>query len=120
MPRNSAAQALIRQLGADSFPVREKASRDLTALGPVILPLLRKVVRQTPDFEVRRRARACTEQIEADCPPDVVAAAARLVGLRKPVGAAATLLRFLPGPYEDSVNEDIQNALVAVAHRRLR
>ena len=39
------AQRLIRQLGSDAFPVREKASSDLVALlGPVVLPLLRQAM----------------------------------------------------------------------------
>jgi len=106
---------LIRQLGADSFPVREKASADLVALGPVVGLLLRQTIRETPDIEVRRRARACVEQIQTDCPPTVAAAAARLVALRKPAGSAETLLAFLPGPYDESVREEVQTALVAVA-----
>ena len=109
------ARALIQQLGDDSFQVREKASSALTVLGPVILPLLRQVVRETPDFEVRRRARACIEKIQTNCSPTVVAAAARLLALRKPTGTAETLLLFLPSPYEDSVHEEIQAALIAVA-----
>ncbi|HWG46411.1 MAG TPA: hypothetical protein VN688_26860 [Gemmataceae bacterium] len=108
-------QTLIGQLGADSFQVREKASGALAALGPVVLPLLRQTMRETTDFEVRRRARACVQQIQVDCPPSVIAAAARLLALRKPAGAAETLLLFLPAPYQDEVHEEIQAALDAVA-----
>jgi hypothetical protein len=106
---------LIRRLGADSFAEREQASADLIALGPVALPQLRQAMRRGPDLEVRRRARACAEQIETYYPPAVAAAAARVVAHRRPPGAAAALLAFLPGPYEDGVIEDVQAALVAVA-----
>jgi HEAT repeat protein len=105
---------LIRLLGADSFQVREKASTDLVTLGPVVLPLLRQEVRNASDLEVRRRARACAEQIQTDYTPAVASAAARLVALRKPSGAAESLLAFLPSPYDESVDDEIQEALVAV------
>ncbi|MHB1425908.1 MAG: HEAT repeat domain-containing protein [Gemmataceae bacterium] len=109
------AQLLVEQLGSDSFSVREQASADLTALGPKILPLLQRTIRRTADLEVRRRSRDAVAQLQKHCPPALAAAAARLLGLRKPHGAAETLLAFLPGPYDERVGEEIQNALVAVA-----
>ncbi len=108
---------LIEQLGADTFEARERASADLAALGPVALQQLRQARRQSEDIEVRRRARACMERIQADCPPSVAGAALRVLAARKPPGAAATLLAYLPGPYEDSLVEEIHSALVAVARR---
>jgi hypothetical protein len=108
---------LIEQLGADSFQVREKASADLIALGPVALQQLRQAGHQAQDIEVRRRARACMERIEAQCPTSVAGAALRVLAARKPPGAAAALLAYLPGPYEDSLGEEIHSGLVAVAHR---
>ncbi|HTU20593.1 MAG TPA: hypothetical protein VMG10_21210 [Gemmataceae bacterium] len=106
---------LIEQLGDDSFLVREKASKDLADLGPATLRLLRQAIRTTADLEIRRRARDCVQQIGIRCTPTVTAAAARLLALRKPPGTAETLLAFLPGPYDEWVNDEIQNALVAVA-----
>ena len=111
-------EALIQQLGADSFPVREKASADLVTLGPVVVTRLRQTIRETPDIEVRRRA-ACVEQIQTDCPSTLAAAAARVLTLRKPAGAAETLLAFLPGPYDDSVIEEVHTAPPRCPHRRL-
>jgi hypothetical protein len=106
---------LIEQLGSDSFPVREQAGSDLTALGPAALPLLRQAIRTTADLEVRRRSRDCAQQIENRWTSMLAAAAARLLAQRKPAGTAETLLAFLPGPYDEWVNEEIQNTLVAVA-----
>jgi hypothetical protein len=108
------ARELIRQLSSDSFRVRENACTDLVTLGPVILPQLRQEMRHASDLEVRRRARACVEQIQTDYTQTVAAAAARLVALRKPPDAAETLLAFLPGPYDESVDDEVQEALVAV------
>lgn len=109
------AGALIAQLGSDSFLIREQASKEVAALGPAILPLLRQTIRQTPDLEVRRRARDGVQQIETRCPAALAAAAARLLALRKLPGTAETLLAFLPGPYDERVHDEIQTALVAVA-----
>lgn len=109
------AQQLIEQLGSDSFSVREQASANLPILGPKILPLLHQTIRQTADLEVRRRSREAVRQLQNRFPPAVAAAAARLLGLRKPSGTAETLLAFLPGPYDARVGEEIQNTLVAVA-----
>ena len=106
---------LIEQLGSDSFPAREKASSDLTALGPAALPLLRQAIRTTADLEVRRRARDSAQQIENRWTAMLTAAASRLLALRKPAGTAETLLAFLPGPYDEWVNEEIQSTLVAIA-----
>lgn len=109
------ARLLIEQLGSDSFPVREQASANLSAFGPMVLPILQKTIRQTSDLEVRRRAHEAVRQLQSRWPASLTAAAARLLGLRKPFGTAETLLAFLPGPQDESVGEEIRNTLIAVA-----
>jgi hypothetical protein len=95
--------------------VREQASTDLAALGLKVGPLLQQTIRKTADPEVRRRARDVVQQLQNRWPPAVGAAAARVLGLRKPHGTVETLLAFLPGPYDESVGEEIQNTLTTVA-----
>jgi hypothetical protein len=109
------AQQLIEQLGSDSFAAREQASANLLAFGPVVLPLLQQTIRQTADLEARRRAREAVQQLQSRFPPSITAAAARLLGLSKPSGTAETLLAYLPGPHDESIAEEIQNTLAAVA-----
>jgi hypothetical protein len=109
------ARELNAQLGDDSFRVREKASRELAMFGPAILPLLRQTIRETPDLEVRRRARACAEEIQSRSPAALAEAAAHLLAQCRSPGTAETLLAFLPGPYDASVTEAIHDTLVAVA-----
>lgn len=109
------ARQRIEQLGSDSFAVREQANAELAALGPRVLPLLQQTIRRTADLEVRRRCRDVVRQLQSRHPAALAAAAARLLGLRKPAGTAETLLAFLPGPYDEHVGEEIQNTLVAVA-----
>jgi HEAT repeats len=112
------ARQLTQQLGSDSFAVREQASANLTAFGPVVLPLLQQTIRNTADLEVRRRARDAVRQLQSNWTPALAAAAARLLALRKPPGTAEMLLAFLPGPYDESVGEEIQSTLLAVARSR--
>ncbi len=112
------ARQLIEQLGSDSFVLREQASANLTAFGPLVLPLLQQTIRQTVDLEVRRRARDAVRQLKGQWPAELAAAASRLLALRKSPGTVETLLAFLPGPYDENVGEEIQNTLIAVARRR--
>ena len=49
---------LIRLLGDSSFAVREKASKDLVALGESAIPFLQKA-QKNPDLEVARRSERC-------------------------------------------------------------
>jgi hypothetical protein len=105
---------LVRQLGARSFRTREKASSDLVALGAAAVPLLRKAAADT-DAEVARRAERCLQLIEASTSTRVVTAAARLVAIRKPRGAAEVLLAYLPGAADETVANEVRAALAEVA-----
>ncbi|HEY7326108.1 MAG TPA: HEAT repeat domain-containing protein [Gemmataceae bacterium] len=113
------ARSLIEQLGSDIFAMREKASADLAALGPAVLPLLHSTIRQTADLEVRNRAREVVHQLRGSWPGDLAAAVARVLRVRKPAGTAETLLAFLPGAYDGIVAEEIQQTLSAVAQSRV-
>jgi hypothetical protein len=110
-------QALIRKLGDDSFKVRQQASEDLVAQGALALPLLRQAVKDT-DLEVKRRARECIRRIEDTATTALqLSAAARVLSLRKPAGAAEVLLDFLAGVEDEGVTQDIRVALAGVAVR---
>jgi hypothetical protein len=106
-------QALIRQLGDKSFPLRQKASAALVAKGAVALPLLRAAVGNS-DIEVGRRASACARRIEDnDYDLGVLAAATRLLGAAKPPGTAEVLLAYLPFTGDDVLADEIRTALRA-------
>jgi hypothetical protein len=109
-------QLLIQKLGDDSFDEREKASASLVAVGKAAVPLLRQAAKDA-DPEIARRAEKCLQLIESTAGPAVVAAAARMVGQRKPAGATEVLLAYLPGAGDETVIRDLQAALVAVAQR---
>jgi hypothetical protein len=106
--------ALIRQMGDDSFEVREQASAQLIAIGARARTLLRQAVND-PDIEIVRRAEECLRQIEHGATSSVVAAAVRVLVQRKPAGAAAVLLTYLPFAEDESVAEEVRLALGSLA-----
>jgi hypothetical protein len=108
--------ALIKRLGDDSFEVREKASADLVALGPIAVPFLRDGLR-SQDAEIVRRAEGCLKKIGTGTPAAVVSAATRLLSRRKPAGAADVLLAYVPRVAGERSEEDVRAALAAVAVR---
>ena len=58
-------QALIEQLGADEFRLREEASMELMRIGePALLALI--AAEQGSDFEIRQRAKAIRSRIERE------------------------------------------------------
>jgi hypothetical protein len=116
---------LVKQLGDDDFDVREKASAELVSLGPKTMRLLRRMVKDR-DPEVARRAQDCVRRLEqggkttAPNSHHLPAAAARLLAVRKPDGAAEVLLRYLPFADDESIIEEIELTLAAVALREGR
>jgi hypothetical protein len=109
------AKALVRQLGDDSFAVREQASRELVDLGQAAVPSLRAAA-VSDDREVAFRARACLRLIGKRGTGAAVAAAVRLLAWRKPAGAAEALLAHLSGA-DAPVAREVREALCALAER---
>ncbi|MCI0461213.1 MAG: PQQ-binding-like beta-propeller repeat protein [Gemmataceae bacterium] len=106
-------QQLVLDLSSRLFKVREKAHSDLIALGPSALPVVRQAER-SPEDEVRKRALDIRQHIEQKADPAVQAAVARLIAVRKPAGAAAVLLAYLPFSADESVADEFCRALPAV------
>jgi hypothetical protein len=105
---------LVRQLGDPSFRLREKAAADIVARGEVALPFLNRAVEDS-DLEVSQRAKKCIQQIKVHTDPKVVTAVIRLVGLRRPAGAAAVLLDYLSSASDAGVTREVHIALYALA-----
>jgi hypothetical protein len=109
--------ALVRQLGDEDFVRREQASRHLIRLGPAAVTLLAPA-RHDPDPEVARRAAQCLDAINPRLdPPPVVGAAARLLVRKAPSRAADVLLAYLPFAPEPGIQDDVAEALAALASR---
>jgi HEAT repeat protein len=107
------AADLVSDLGHADYAVREKATRQLKALGPAALPALRRAA-TARDAEVKRRARDCLGSIEAGSRPELAGAAARLLAARAPAGATPALLAYLPWAPDADAEEEAQLALLAL------
>ena len=59
-----AAEALIKQFTHRDFPVREHAVNTLIALGPDVVPLIKKTLAETTDNEVKLRCEMVLKGIE--------------------------------------------------------
>jgi HEAT repeat protein len=105
----------IRRLGANDFRVREKAALELTARGRMILPILRESLKNK-EAELVRRAQGCIQRIEEEPAHRLPGAALRLLALRRPQGAAESLLAYLPFAEEENLSE-AQSALALLAVR---
>jgi hypothetical protein len=114
---------LIKHLADDEFAVREKATDDLLSIGIGAAPLLRLAARD-PDIEVVRRAERCLKRIEESAGlklsephawATISLATVRLIGYRKPAGAAEALLGFLPFADDELVADEVRASLAAVA-----
>lgn len=104
-------KALIAQLGSDLFPEREEASEELAESGVSAVGMLRGAINHA-DLEIRRRARDALALIEqGDVSVDVLIAALRVLGRRKPPQLAETLLDFAPHAADADITEELCLAL---------
>ncbi|MCI0465138.1 MAG: PQQ-binding-like beta-propeller repeat protein [Gemmataceae bacterium] len=106
--------ALVQQLGDRTFSKREKATRELITAGERALEFLRAAVKDPSDEEMRRRAEQCVRLIEQVPHGARNAAAARLLAVRRPPGAAAVLLAYLPSADWNALGDDLLAALATV------
>jgi len=109
-------KTLIKNLGDDSFQVREKASDELTARGAAAWSLLRQATKND-DAEISRRAQLCLDKITSEFGAPITAAAARLLAFQKPEGTAEVLLAYLPFSPDETVASEIRVALALVGMR---
>jgi hypothetical protein len=114
-------ESTIRQLGSDAFKTRASASAEIAAIGPPALPFLKKAV-DDKDLEISRRGQALVDQIgrQSEAETALPAAAARLLTVYKPAGAADVLLAYLPFNEDDWVEEEVLNALKVLGLREGR
>ncbi len=107
---------LVQQLGADRFDDREQASRLLVQWQlPALVPLRQAL--DHPDPEIKRRAQTCIEEIETGPGSALPMAAARLLALRRPPTAIATLLDYLPHTTDTAIHDVVCDALAGLAVR---
>ena len=114
--RRQKVRQLLSLLGSDDFGKRENATRELFRTGRIALPQLREAAKDR-DMEVARRAKLLVERIEREPAHRLPLATLRLLGVRKPEGAAAALLGYLPHAEEETQSDEVRKALTALASR---
>jgi hypothetical protein len=112
--RQTELAAAVRALGSKSFRARERATAELTAAGRSALSFLQPALNDA-DAEIARRARTCIQRIEQASELPLVLAAGKLLAARKPSGATAALLDYLPFVSDEAVEHELRLALAEVA-----
>jgi len=108
-------ERLLVQLDSDAFADRVAASRDLVAIGPPALGLLRQLL-TGQGLEMTRRVELCIRDIEKQGPsPAVPTAAVRLLARRQPAEATQVLLDYIPYAVDAAVEEEVITALAQLA-----
>ncbi len=108
--------AKVLQLGSVSYFERQQAEEDLKKEGDRARPVLHEALKQA-DTEVVRRVELCLRRLAGGHEAVLAAAAARLLAHHKPAGAPEVILNYLPFAIDESVVEELQTALTAVAVR---
>jgi hypothetical protein len=108
---------LFKQLGAGKFQEREKATTALIAVGPKVIPILKRLLPGAP-LEVRMRAERCLKTLEAKSPAVLASATVRLLKVRVPAGAVTALLDFAPYAPDEYVAEELLDAVYTLGVRK--
>jgi HEAT repeat protein len=109
-------EALIRQLGNSSYRLREEATQKLLSMSTSVLPFLDAAARDH-DLEIAHRAARVYEQIRRGPGTSQTLAAVRLLAALSPPEAVQTLLLFVPFAEDESVEEEVLNALCILCVR---
>lgn len=115
---------LIVDMGSEVFSVRSKASRLLVKEGTPALAFLKPAL-DDADQEIRLRAHKCIEEIRRGPGPALPTAAVRLLARpqgkdHSPAAAIRVLLSYAPFADDDSVEEEIFNALTVLSAREAK
>ena len=86
----------LKKLGSTDAKEASWASTGLVIRGPLALPALRRAMKDPSDKAAAERAKNCLAQIEGRAGAELVAATARLIGIKKPAQAVEVLLAYLP------------------------
>jgi HEAT repeat protein len=111
--RRERLEKLVKQLGSKKYRERDNAQKELIAQGAPALPFLRKAAND-PDLETSTRAQKCLKAIQT-LGTELPAAAARLLVVRKPTGAAGVLLNYAPFADDEGLEEEVLTCLGQLA-----
>ncbi len=105
---------LIKDLGSESFNVREDSYAELQKVGIAVVRFLRDA-KDAVDPEAQARVSYLLSSLEKKATPAVQEAAVRMLGVRKPEGAGKVLLNYLSLTKEDAIIDAIRSSLSKIA-----
>lgn len=108
-------QRLLAQFVSGGEEVRVQATAELLGLGSLAVQVLRQTVNDLDHPEAAIRAARCLPWLEGTSSRPLLIAAAHVLAQRKPEGAAAALLAYLPYAGDPEVIAAVHTALEAVA-----
>ncbi len=114
-PPNEDMTALLKKLSSTKGAEADEAQAELICIGQGAIPVLRQAANNVDDVAGSTRAKTCLAAIEGPTAPSLPINAARLIAARKPAGATAVLLGYLPYADDDDVFNEVETALVANA-----
>src|SRR5205823_7047039 len=109
-------ELLLPELGQLSFKARQKASAELQKFGARAAGYLHQAAK-SDDSEVARRAEQLLDKLQQSGEPALAAAVVRLLAVRRPPGAAQTLLAYYPWACDETVGKEVLYALVTLVER---
>jgi HEAT repeat protein len=111
---------LIKKLGEGNEDSRNRACQELVGLGTRVLPQLRQAANSLDDAQVIARAKACLQAIDGNSGTQVTTVAVRGLVRQNPPGAIEALLAYLPQSEDDSVAQEIVQALTRLGKKENR
>jgi WD40 repeat protein len=115
--------ALIADLDSDEFDTREKATKELEALGVRAMPALRKAVANSPSAEVRQRAEGLLKKLDGPAAVGQQQRIARALEALEAIGspeAVQALEALTTRGASDELAQDAKAALGRLAKRAPR
>lgn len=106
---------LLTQFVGDDEPRRAAAQAELLGFGALALPALRQAANDLSQPQAAARAADCLAWLEGPASQKLLTAAVHLLAQRKPEGAAAALLTYLPYADNGEIVTAVLTALEAVA-----
>jgi WD40 repeat protein len=120
-PTPERIETLIRDLDADDFDVREKATADLEALGPAALAALRKALETSKSAEVRERITKLLKKQNGDLVDMAEVRMIRSIEVLERAGtpqAVALLKRLADGDEKFRLTEEARSAVSRLRKRQ--
>lgn len=113
-------EMLFQKQGSNSYRVRTKASSDLKKIGPEVVPLLERLLKEPGlDPEIIRRSEQCLEYYaQDDTTTFLLPAVIRVLGWEKPRGVEMALLNYLKWAPSKAIREEVKAALFHVVQIR--